>query len=125
MTTTVVTKYRGTKEYLLVYSKLLTAARYKGTVTYQEVAQIMGLPTSGNFMGTEVGHLLGQIPEDEHRNGRPILSAIAIGVSGMPGSGFFELARSLGKLAGTRPEDERLFLEREKATVYSTLQSSR
>jgi hypothetical protein len=28
-------KYRGSKEYALVYTELITAAKYRGTFTYQ------------------------------------------------------------------------------------------
>ena len=33
--------------------------------------------------------------------GRPMLSAIAVGVSGSPGDGFFGLAKTLGKFVGS------------------------
>ena len=69
----IVDKYSGSKEFLLVYSALISAARLRGTVTYQEVAKIMGLPLRGSHMGKEVGHLLGEISEREHLNGRPML----------------------------------------------------
>jgi hypothetical protein len=36
-------KYRGTTLYHLIHAELIAAARYRGTVTYQEIAQIMGL----------------------------------------------------------------------------------
>ncbi len=55
-------KYHGTKEYLLVYSLLISAAQHRGTITYKEVAKIMGLPLSGQDMGQKTGHLLGEIP---------------------------------------------------------------
>ena len=29
----------GSKEYYLIYAELITAARYRGTVTYQEIAR--------------------------------------------------------------------------------------
>lgn len=122
MTTTVFTKYRGKKEFLLVYSELINTARRRGTCTYQEVAELMGLPPRGNYMGAETGHLLGEISEDEHVNGRPMLSAIAVSTSGMPGSGLFDLARQLGKMSGTSAEAERRFWEKEKEAVYATWQ---
>ena len=95
---TVPDKYRGTKEYRLVLTELITAARYRGTVTYQEIAPLMGLPPQGSHMGREIGQLLGEISEDEHVNGRPMLSAFAVSVEGVPGPGFFALARDLGRL---------------------------
>jgi hypothetical protein len=33
-------RYRGRVEYELVYRELITAAQYRGTVTYQEMAVI-------------------------------------------------------------------------------------
>ncbi len=113
-------KYRGTKEYHLIYSELITAAKYRGTVTYQEIAQIIGLPLKGSYMGSEIGRLLGEISEDEFNAGRPMLSSIAVNVQGSPGSGFFELARSLGKLSEKSKEAENDFWEEESEDVYET-----
>ena len=111
-------KYRGTKEYLLVYCELIQAARYRGLTTYQRVAQIVGLPLSGNYMGSELGDVLGAISEDEIGLGRPMLSALAVGVSGVPGEGFYTWARKLGRLEETSREAERRFWEEEKEAVY-------
>ena len=113
-------KYRGKKEYFLVYSELIRAARYRGTATYQAIAELMGLPLRGSYMGRETGHILGEIAEDECRYGRPLLSAIAVGVSGSPGPGFYSLARELGKLQEDSKEAESRFWEEETAAVYET-----
>lgn len=91
-------------------------------MTYQEIAKIAGLPLSGNYMGREVGYLIGEISEDEHVNGRPMLSAIVVNTQGKPGPGFFSLARDLGKLQDDTPEGEHRFWEKEKAAVYATWQ---
>jgi len=113
-------KYRGTKEYHIVFSELSIAARYRGIVTYQEIARIIGLPITGSHMGKEIGLMLGAISEDEANNGRPMLSAIAVSARGMPGSGFFALARDLGKLKGMSNQGMKRFWEEEKAAVYET-----
>ena len=115
-------KYRGSKEYLLVYCELIKAARYKGTTTYQAIAEMMGLPLRGSYMGSEVGKILGEISEDELNQGRPMLSAIAVGVRGLPGPGFFSLAREFAKLQDDSKEGEHRFWEKEKAAVYATWQ---
>ncbi len=47
-----VNTHRGTKAYLLIYAELITAARYRGTVTYQELAELVGLPLHGIYMGS-------------------------------------------------------------------------
>ena len=115
-------KYRGSKAYHLVYAELIRAAQHRGLVTCQEVAKIMGLPLSGNHMQREVGQMAGEIAEDEHINGRPMLSAIVVNKQGQAGTGFFNLARSLGKLQSSAPEDEAAFWEREKAAAYAAWQ---
>ena len=115
-------KYRGTKEYALIYAELIRAARYRGTVTYQELADLVGLPLSGNHMSNELGGLLGSISEDEIARGRPMLSAIAVTVAGKPGGGFYGLARQTSKLASEHPADEQAFWEAERKAVYKTWQ---
>ena len=44
---TVGTKYRGTKEYQLVYCKLLGAAQRHDEVLYAEIAEVMGISVKG------------------------------------------------------------------------------
>jgi hypothetical protein len=109
-------KYRNTEKYAGVYKELTTAARYRGTLRYQEIAQIMGLPLTGNYMQREIGQILAEISEDEVINGRPMLSAIAEGVTGKLGHRFFDLARELGRLAPEEEED--CFLEKERQALY-------
>ncbi len=117
---TVVTgRYRGSKEFLLVYSELISAARYRGLITYQALAQLIGLPLRGSHMAREIGQILGEISEDEVANGRPMLSALAVGVSGIPGEGFYGLARDWGRLSEDSREAELAFWEKEKAAAYA------
>ncbi len=109
-------KYRGTPKYFLVMAELVRAAQYRGVTTYQDIAVIMGLPQKGVFMGTETGHVLGENSENEVLAGRPMLSAVAVGVSGRPGSGFYALAKDLGRLAKGKEEEE--FWSEEIKLVY-------
>jgi hypothetical protein len=113
-------KYRGSKEYLLVYGELIQAARHQGVITYQAVAQLMHLPLSGNHMSREVGQMLGEIAEEEISHGRPMLSALAVGVSGLPGDGFYNWAKDLGKSVEDSEDGHRRFWEAEKAAIYRT-----
>lgn len=69
-------------------------------------------------MGREVGQILGEISEDEMEQGRPLLSAVAVGVSGQPGAGFFALARQLGRLDAAGKAAELAFWEGEVTAVY-------
>ena len=113
-------KYRGTGQYYLVFNELANAARYRGTVTYQELAHVVGLPITGSNMGTELGKLLGEISEDEtSKFGHPMLSAIAVDVNGEPGEGFYTLAKNLGRFnGGENKEERRQFWEAEKKAVH-------
>ena len=116
--TSTTSRYRGSKEYLLVYAELLQAARYHGLTTYQAVAQIMGLPMTGNLMGKEVGQLIGEISQDEVQSGRPMLSALVVGTSGVPGEGFLTWAKELGRLTDDSKEGRAAFWESERQAVY-------
>lgn len=116
---TVTPKYRGKKEYFLVWAKLICVAHSKGTITYGTLAPLAGLPPTGQHMATEMGHLLGEISEDEHNAGRPMLSAIAVrNDTSMPGKGFFDLARTLGKLTASTTAAEANFWSNELNAVH-------
>ena len=119
------TRYVGTRQYHLIYAELIRAARYRGTVTYQELADLVGLPLRGSYMGSELGGYLGAISEEEVKQGRPMLSAIAVTVSGKPGGGFFTFAKDLGRLTSDVLVDQQAFWESEKKHVYETWQKSR
>lgn len=110
-------KYRGTPNYVRVLAELVHAAEYRGVTTYQDLALIMGLPLQGSHMAREIGLVLGEISEDEVNAGRPMLSSVAVGVSGKPGSGFYELAKQLGKFSG-QPDDEESFWRQERQSAY-------
>lgn len=109
-------KYRGTKEYKSLYERLITAAKNQGTVSYKEIGEILGIRTRGNHFSREVGWILGEISEDEVSNGRPMLSAIAVGVTGLPGEGFITLARYLDLLPDG--EDQQQFWKKQCQAVY-------
>lgn len=111
--------YHNTKEYALVYTELIIASRYRGTITYQEVAKLLGWPMSGQYMGTEIGRLLSEISKDEVAHGRPILNAIVTTSEGLPGPGFFVLARQLGRLESAEKDEERSFWKKECQHVYN------
>ena len=115
-------KYKGQIIFQKVYWELIQAAQYRGYVTYQEIAQMMGLPLSGNYMSSQLGQILGEISEEEHNRGRPMLSAVAVGISGSPGDGFFVLAKSLGYQFEDSSMGKSKFWEEEKQKVYQTFQ---
>ncbi len=114
--------YRNTREYDLAYNLIIGAAARRQIIRYTELAPLVGLKRSGNHMGNEIGRLLREICENEHRAGRPLLSSIVVNSSGKPGPGYFEYARSLGKLPADG--DEKEFWESEKEAVHTCWSAS-
>jgi len=110
------TKTSQSKEYYIAYGILINAARHQGFATYQEIAQAVGLPTAGSYMGLKIGELLGEISKNERDQGRPMLSAIAVGVSGKPGPGFIPWALNLGVFH--EGDDEEVFWKNECRKIY-------
>ena len=118
--TTIGSKYRGKREFLLVYCELIQAARYQGIVYYKRIARLIGIEEPGHHMARQVGQVLGEISEDEHAAGRPMLSAVAVASDDHPGDGFFTLARNLGLLDSEDESQMQEFWERQRDRVYDT-----
>ncbi len=114
-------KYKGTDKYNLVYERLKSVAENRQKTDYSAVFAIMKL-TPGNHAAKEAGHLLGEISEQMHKEGKPMLSALVVSQQkGRPGSGFFELAVKLGRLPENASEDEKeRFWKLEVNAVHST-----
>lgn len=77
---------------------LVDVATRRGRITYSElVGQISALKLESH--DARLFHLLGEISSDEDKGGRGMLTAIVVHKYGdmLPGPGFFELAKSLGK----------------------------
>jgi hypothetical protein len=85
---------------------MIDVARRKTTIAYGELARSIRA-ISFEPRAQEYFALLGQIAEEEHHAGRPLLSVVVVHKDGdqMPGPGFFELAQALG-----RPAKDRLAL---------------
>ena len=76
----------------IVREKLIEVARQRNLITYSEVARLVG--TSPVSVGPLI---LDRINRREHKEGRPLLSALVVKKDTRgPGSGFYELASSLG-----------------------------
>jgi len=112
-------KYTESQVYLRVYSHLIATAERRERTTYGAIATLMGLPPSGNHKGKEIGIMLGEISEAEHAQQRPMLSAIVVNTSGMPGPSFFVLAHELERYPGTTKDEEARFWHAEEDAVYA------
>ena len=106
----------NTKEYFITYSILINAARHYGFATYQELAQATGYPTAGSYISGVFVRILGLISTNEVQQGRPMLSAIAVGKSGFPSEGFFKLAKELN--IQKEDENDEDFWRKECAKIY-------
>lgn len=108
------------QEYHIVFSELISTAQHRGIITYQEIAKLISLPLTGNYMGRRIGEIAGEISTDEVQAERPMLSAILVNTTGKPGPGFFGLARDLGRLSSDERNDETKFWDSEVNLVYET-----
>jgi len=100
-----------------VYERLGSVSQAGGVTTYREVARLADLDLSNAADRAAFASLLREISTYEHRQGRPLLSAVVV-LRGrrMPGKGFFDLARALGVHTG---DDDAAFLASELARVHA------
>jgi len=108
--------WMNTKEFFITYSILINAARHHGFATYQELAQATGYPTAGSYISGVFGRILGLISRNEFEHSRPMLSAIAVSIRGVPSEGFFNLARELN--AQKEDESDEAFWNKECKRIY-------
>ena len=67
-------------------------------------------------MGNKVSELIGLVSKNEVNHGRPMMSAIVVGVNGKPGKGLYEWAKDLGVMSDD--DDEETFWHEECEKVY-------
>lgn len=83
-----------------IYEELKKVARDKKLITYTDLAKKVGLRAND----PELWQLLDKINRQEHKQGRPMLSAVVVqkegDTYGAPGDGFFKLARDLSVFQG-------------------------
>jgi hypothetical protein len=96
---------------------LIKAAKQNDTIFYSEVGKVVGLDMSNPGERSKLANILDEINREEHGLGRPLLSVVVVQKeSGHPGTGFFELARELGK---QKPdEDNQDFFANELRKVF-------
>ena len=107
-----------------VYDELRRVANRQEMTTYGAIAPLAGLDMNNPADRDAMRRLLGDISTHEHRNGRPLLTAVVVHKQdNVPGHGFFELAQQLGLL---RPEADQLaFFCREVARVHAQWETTR
>jgi len=117
-----------------VRQKLIDVAKRGGTITYGELMKEFGIPRGHRKPGVGIGHVVGEISEHEHSQGRPLISAIvvransgtAICPKGVPGGGFFGLPGIPSRLARSESDwanpqltkEEQKFLLAEQHRVW-------
>lgn len=85
--------------------RVLRAAASRGVVmTYRDLAVEAEAPPPHTIHETTLA--LEDLARDDHRAGRPLLAALAVGKAGLPGPGFFQLLRKLGRYDGADRGEE-------------------
>ncbi len=100
---------------------MVAAAGRRGLIAYSELAAAIRT-IDLEPQSTHLAHMLGEISSAEDAAGRGMLTVVVVHKSGdgMPGAGFFELARSLGR--DTR--DKVAFWAGELKKVHATWSSA-
>jgi hypothetical protein len=94
---------------------LRAVARSGRLITEKAIAPVAGINPASEQMEAELGPVLAAVNRTEDAAGRPLLSAVVVGATGLPGSGFFAYARELGLHAGN---DDRALWQRELRRVH-------
>ena len=86
----------------VIYEELKEVARRKNLITYKQLAGVVGLDWNKDYgRCRQIFPVLGAVSTSEVQQGHPMLSAIAVRQdTKTPGSGFFTLARDLGRYKG-------------------------
>lgn len=79
-----------------VYDLLVGVARVEETISYGDVARSADLDLGALADRRRLFSILDLIGRSENRAGRPLLSAVAVGASGLPGVSFFSMAINVG-----------------------------
>ncbi len=103
----------------VLYEYLKQVARAEGTVTYTEIAQMLGLNMQSQSDRNELGRVLGAISTYEYLHERPLLSVVTVFTNeGFPSNGFFTLAKDVGKFLGSTEMDKLTFFATELKAAH-------
>ena len=108
-----------------IYDRLKTVAKGGDITYYSEIAPLAGLDMATEVGRIRIAQILDEINHYEDGYDRPMLSAVVILKEyNMPGAGFLECARHLGKYHRGDDEKNRLmFWIRELEKVHNYWQS--
>lgn len=89
------------RETQRIYEELKKIARNKRMTNYSDMGNLIGLDMATEYGRVRIAHILDDINKIEDQRSRPMLSSLVIHKDGnMPGPGYFECARGLGKFTG-------------------------
>ena len=104
----------------VIYTHLVACARAGQPTSYGEIGALVGLEMANPAQRNELADRLGTISSEEHAHARPLLLAVVVlkqdGGFGLPGVGFYKLARELAVARPGEPEDA--FAIREMKAVF-------
>ena len=85
-----------------VYAELKRIAQASDVTNYTSIGRMIDLDMGNPADRNRIAKVLDDINHYEHQRGRPMLSAVVVRKDiNMPGRGFFECARQLGKQWGS------------------------
>jgi hypothetical protein len=103
-----------------LFRRLIEVAAAQLTISYTEIANLLGLDMSNPDDRLRIGDMLDEINHAEHHAGHPMISAVVVHAQeGVPGPGFFVCARELGQLTSRNRQDELAFFVQELQRVHA------
>lgn len=104
-----------------VRDALMRRACARRTITYSELAQRVCLPLQPYILSRQLPGLLDDISRAELAEGWPLLGVLVVRkADGLPGVGFFKLAREIGRLSPrVGKAGEQRFFREELQRVYA------
>ena len=88
-----------------IYDEILGVAQNRELTYYGDVAPLVGLDMDNPGDRDRISDMLGAISKAEHRERRPLLTAVVVlRGKNIPGQGFFNLSECLGLYNGSTDE---------------------
>jgi hypothetical protein len=93
----------------------------RSTISYRNLADCLQVSPPGRIQ--QITKILETLIIEDHRLNKPLMSALVTGRNGLPGQGFFQICRKIGRYFGPDNGPQAIFFyELEKESVYDSIQ---
>ena len=91
----------------------------KSTISYRNLADCLQVSPPGRIQ--KITTILETLIIEDHHFNKPLMSALVTGRNGLPGRGFFQICKKIGRYFGPDNGPQAIFFyELEKKSVYDS-----